>query len=525
MISSGLLERPGAWRAAGIAAILGLAAAAPAVLVVPLAGGGLDVRQLLDSAFPASLGRSLVVAGAVGAASLVAGLSAGLAAALFEFPLRRLLLAALALPLLVPSFLWAIGLSMLRIEAGLLRGGPFWGAGGCVVSFAAVGVPLVCYTVFAAARSISRSQVNAARLAGGDRAVLAYAARNTLPAAALAALLAAVLSLADPGPGQILGYSGAATQILTSFSALYDFDLAAVQCLVLGGVVLALVGPMAWWGADRLSVHLLAGDVEPAPPRHNPVISAAGPALLGALVGVLILVPLAGLAWPAARGLMVRRALQEVVRTAGDTLFYGAAAAAVAVVLAGLLAVCAGRDRRLRRLLLAGLLVLFALPPSLSALGLARLGTLAPPELDALLRSRMTVGWALGVRFLPVAAVLLLRSVGSFSPSWASAAAMHGVGLARYLAKVLLPMMAPAAAVAAVLVALLATAEVGTVLLLQPPGAASLTVAIFTVMANAPESLVATLCLLYVAGAAAGLTAVWAALLRRAASPEGEGRR
>ena len=57
----------------------------------------------------------------------------------------------------------------------------------------------------------------------------------------------------------------------------------------------------------------------------------------------------------------------------------------------------------------------------------------------------------------------------------------------------------------------------------QPPGEASLPVAIFTVMANAPESLVATLCLIYVAGAATILIAAWAILLRRPPAFKKEG--
>jgi hypothetical protein len=60
-----------------------------------------------------------------------------------------------------------------------------------------------------------------------------------------------------------------------------------------------------------------------------------------------------------------------------------------------------------------------------------------------------------------------------------------------------------------VLVALLASAEVSTVLLLHPPGEASFPLAIFTVMANAPESLVASLCLLYFALGLAALTCFW----------------
>jgi hypothetical protein len=67
------------------------------------------------------------------------------------------------------------------------------------------------------------------------------------------------------------------------------------------------------------------------------------------------------------------------------------------------------------------------------------------------------------------------------------------------------------------LVALLATADISTLLLLHPPGERSLPLAIFTVMANAPESLVASLCLVYVGAAAALLASVWSMAGRRKA--------
>lgn len=523
MISIGALEQPGNWRIGGIGLGLALAAAPAAVLIGPMLGDGAHLGQALGATFFEAVGRSLLVATAAALVSLVVGLATGLAGSLFDFPFRRSLLAALALPLLVPSFLWAIGLSMLRTQVGLSRDGLLSGASGCVIAFMALGIPLVCYTSFAAARGISRSQLDAARLAGGDTAVLIHGARNVLPAAAVAALLAGVLTLSDPGPGQILGYSGVATQILVSFSALYDFDLAARQCLALGGVVLLLIGPAAWWGANRLSEQLLARDVEPAPPRRSVAVSIAGPALFAVVILLTAVLPLAGLIWPATRELMIGRAMQDVLRTSGNTLLYAAMASLIAVLLGIFLAICAGRDRRLQRILLTGLLVLLALPPSLSALGIAQAGSFAPEALDIVFRSHGTVGLALALRFLPIATILLLRSTSSFSSSWVSAAAIHGVGLFRYLSKVLLPMLLPAVLVAAVLVALLATAEVGIVLLVQPPGEASLPVAIFTVMANAPESLVATLCLIYVAGAATILMAAWAILLRRPAEFENEG--
>jgi ABC-type Fe3+ transport system permease subunit len=154
-------------------------------------------------------------------------------------------------------------------------------------------------------------------------------------------------------------------------------------------------------------------------------------------------------------------------------------------------------------------LALFALPPALPALGVIQLAADAPAWTDPMLRSRLTVCLALGLRFFPVAAVLGLRAWGSMPVSWALAAGIHGVPLGPYLRRIVLPFLLPAGGAALVLVALLATADIGTVLLLHPPGAGSLPLAIFTVMANAPEALVASLCLVYLTVAAGALMAAW----------------
>ena len=126
----------------------------------------------------------------------------------------------------------------------------------------------------------------------------------------------------------------------------------------------------------------------------------------------------------------------------------------------------------------------------------------------------MTLGLALALRGLPLAILLALRAVGSMPPSWADAALVHRVSRGTYLLRVALPWCSRWALPAAAIAALLATAEVGTVLLLHPPGHASLPLAVFTIMANAPEALVAMLCLLYVSLALV-LTVLGQQIIRR----------
>jgi ABC-type Fe3+ transport system permease subunit len=132
-------------------------------------------------------------------------------------------------------------------------------------------------------------------------------------------------------------------------------------------------------------------------------------------------------------------------------------------------------------------LALLALPPTLPALWLVPWS------------GQFTLGVALALRGLPLAILLALRAVGSMPPAWADAARVHRVPRATFVARIALPWCACWAFPAAAVAALLATAEVGTVLLLHPPGHGSLPLAVFTIMANAPEALVAMLCLFYVA--------------------------
>jgi len=150
------------------------------------------------------------------------------------------------------------------------------------------------------------------------------------------------------------------------------------------------------------------------------------------------------------------------------------------------LAAWAGRHKARQRLLVVSMLVLFTLPPSLYALWLIPWS------------HPLTLGAALGLRCLPIATLFGMRAHGSMPNSWNDAARVHQIPRVEYVGHVVLPWLSRWAFPAAGLAALVSTAEVGTVLLLHPPGRDTLPLAIFTVMANAPEALVAMLCLLYI---------------------------
>jgi iron(III) transport system permease protein len=504
MISCAIIERPGRWRWAGLVLVFAIALAPvlPAVLVIGQGDG-----DWLDAGFGNSLLRSFAVAGAVSLVSLAVGLPGGVLAGLYRFPLRRAVLALLLLPLVAPPFLWALGLSMLRIRLGQSADGLLSGFSGTVLAFVTSAYPLVFFAALLATRGLSRGQVDGARVTGGERRLFHLALRHALPVALLASLLAAVLTVSEPGAGQILGYEGAASQILVSFAATYDFPQAARQSLVLTGLILIASLPLVIFAAPRLSAGLLGRASGGSPLlRHR----SAGILTLAGIVCILTLtfgLAFAGLSLPALAQPEFGRAWQETARTLPDTLFYAIGAGFIAALAGCLLAFCAGSQPRLRTAALGGLLVILALPPSLGALGLVTAASDVSSAWDGVLRSRITVILWLSARLFPIAALFALRRLASMSPMWAMAAAIPGVPLRIYLLRVIVPWLWPVAAVSALLAGLLAIGDISSMLLLHPPGNGSLPLAIFTVMANAPESLVASLCLIYVMGFAVVLAA------------------
>ena len=505
MISCQVLEQRGKWRALGVILVL----SAAVLPTLPLLWSGLASIEftsagLAGQAFGSSLANSALVASLVTVLALAAGWPLGVLAALYQVPGKKALLAVAALPLLVPTFLWAIGWSALAARWGWPASQLASGLSGSVVVFSSWAIPIVLLTAFTSTNRLSASQVEAARLASGERGVLKQSLRHGFRSALLAAALAGVLTLSDPAPGLIFGLRSAAAEILTSFSALYDFGLAGRQCLLLAGLVLLLAGPLAYFAAPQLASQVMPREVRALlPVKHGS--SALALALgLGILILLGVVAPLSGIVLPGLEGRGVfefERAFSEIRRTVDDTFLYALGSGITAALIGFVLAFFVGRETRLRTLCLGVCIMLFSLPPALAALGVIQVAGAAPAWADPLLRSRLTVCLVLGLRFLPVAALLGLQAWAATSPSWVWAAASHGVPLTRYSWKVLFPFLLPAVGLAVVLVALLATAEVGTVLLLHAPGQDSLPLAILTVMANAPQSLVSSLCLLYVVSA------------------------
>ncbi len=471
---------------------------------------------LFSGDFNAAIVRSLLVAISVLLFAIAIGLPMGTATAIYAFRGRRLFLALLALPLMVPSFLWAIGLSQILDLAHITLDNKVLRGLAPVYVFAAFATPLAVFAAFLATKSLSGTQIDAYRLAGSDGWVFARLMKRALPITFLTTLLAAIMTLSDPGPGQIFGFSGAASEILVSFSALYDFDLARRQSLILALVAIVVSLPFIVWYGPRLSSALLAKETTASRLAHNKKVRRFAPMVYILMLLFLLGMPFLGLIKPVLHGFALDYAFHELIRTVANTLFYALSAGFIGTLIAiGVVMLFAGKKRAILIITLA--LLIMVVPSSFLAVSIIQLGSSLSASWDWLFRSRLIVGLALGIHFSPVAILLVLKRYSAVSDSWFDAARISGVSMIVFYWRIIAPFLAPALALSVLIISLLASSEIGTVLLLRPPGEDSFPLSIFTVMANASESLVSTLCLLYIGLSAILLILFWHVLVRKSA--------
>jgi ABC-type Fe3+ transport system permease subunit len=141
------------------------------------------------------------------------------------------------------------------------------------------------------------------------------------------------------------------------------------------------------------------------------------------------------------------------------------------------------------------LVVLFAVPSTIVGVGL--IGLWNRPGLIGIAYGTDAMFFlAYLARFVPVAALIVAVSARYVPVSHEEAAAVSGAGWLRTLSRIVVPQIWLGVATAWVITFVLAFGELGVTILVAPPGEATLPIRIYTMIANAPSSHVASLALL-----------------------------
>jgi iron(III) transport system permease protein len=339
----------------------------------------------------------------------------------------------------------------------------------------------------------------AGRLISGWPAVLrCITGPMILPGILFAGVLVFLLALGEVGVPMLLRYPVFPTQVLTQFSAFYDFGAAVAAATPLLGVTLLVVA------LERYYLREKTYQLRPTTPGTQMLRIALGrwrtPALLAVswVAALTTVLPLLALLLSSVASLAQPEPLFEAAGSLWRSLVLGA----VGATLLTLLGFFCGylihhRAIRLWRAVDTLTLLLFTIPGTVIGMGLIALWN--RPASAFLYASPAIVILAYLAQYTALTSRITLATLANVPRSLEEAAQTGGVPWFSRIVHVLLPCALPGVIAAWLIGFIFCLRDLGASMLVYPAGLDTLPVRIFTLMANGAPSLISALCLILVA--------------------------
>jgi len=440
----------------------------------------LDTRQqgLLYTTMLLGAGTSVL-------ATLVGG-TLGLVLARITLPFKAPLRVALVSPAVLPPYVIALAWTYIAGNAAFT----VWGA---IAVLTSALYPLSMLATEIALRQIDSRLEEAALLAAPPARVLRrITAPLALPTVMSAALMVFVLAISDFAVPAVLRVRVFTTEVFTAFAALYDFGRAMILSLplVLLSMVVAAAAAIVMGNRLVTTRRPLRGAPVDAFDRWR-FAAAVGVCVT---IGLVLMLPLMTLLREALRSESVVPAIRSSREAAFNSLFLAIIGATVVTTLAAGVGYARAHARATTGAAADALwIVLFAVPSTVVGIGL--IGVWNRPYALGLYGTRAMLVLAYVARFAPVAALALAAIVRAVPQSHEEAAAAAGAGWLRTIRRIVLPQIRVGLLAVWVITFILAFGEIGTSILVAPPGESTLPIRVYTLAANAPPGHVAALAL------------------------------
>lgn len=457
-----------------------------AYLVIRASNAGFTrvIDTITDSRTLQLLGRTVLLALAVTAASVVIAVPLAWLTARTDLPGRSFWTITTALPLVIPSyvagfaFVSAFGprgqIQRWLAPLGVDRLPEIYGFFGAWAVLTLYTYPYVLLTVRAAIRGLDPALEEAAiTLDGRRRAMFRVVAPQLRPAVASGSLLVALYTFHDFGAVSLLRFDAFTNAIYLQYRGSFDRSVAAILSLMLIAVTTTVVvGEVLTRGRASYSRVNTAGG------RRATRVSRLGAwrwpafALCGLLAILTLAVPLGLIAFWVGRELASAQPFIPQVATALRSFEASALGTLMCVVMAVPVALLIARHPgRLARVVESSAFVGHALPGVVVALALVFFGARYAPFLY---QTRWMLAFAYTVLFMPLAVGSIRASILQVAPQVEEAARTLGQSGFGTWRKVTYPMVRPGMIAAAALVFLSAMKELPATLMLAPTGYSTL---------------------------------------------------
>jgi iron(III) transport system permease protein len=413
----------------------------------------------------------------------------------------------LLVPLAIPPYLHAVGwTTLLGPEGTATRGlaaglhvqpaavsAVLYSFGGAVFVLTLAYFPVAAFFTEKSLAWSSPSLVDAARVFGANSWQTFRAARwpQLRTGVVSAAMIIFLLAASDLGVPTLLKVRVFNSEVFTQLSAFNDVATATILAapLVLVGLFLVRMERGVTLGEFQ------ADSVDVQPPRLASGAERRVNILLFTLVVVFVIGLPAGAVVHAADPEAGRRmAALSLVPTLNSLRYAGIAAVVIVILSAGLAGLLHGARHWLSTFTDGIVVTTFAVPSTIVALAL--LGAFGTRPWTSWFGASTLVVAALVLRYLIVGYRIIGGAIQQIPGDLLEAAALDGAGPMQRMRHIVVPMLRLALLAALGATFILSLAEIGSTILLYPPGGETLLIALLSIEANSPRAYVAAMMLL-----------------------------
>ncbi|MCP4217087.1 MAG: iron ABC transporter permease [bacterium] len=312
------------------------------------------------------------------------------------------------------------------------------------------------------------------------------------PAIISSFILVFILSISEFSVPAFLSTRVFTTEIFTQFAAFYNYDLAVAHSIVLIFICASLLYIERIYLADAPFL-----SVTPRSMRVRTIkLERAKPAVLAAFflyACISVVIPVSVLCVQAlpGRDSALGEAFRLLLPTVGNSVVYGLTGGCVLLFFAVVFAYAAERGKN--KFIHPVLLFTFAVPSTVVGIGLIKFFN--TPALSFIYSGAGILIFGYLSRFIFITEKLVANAIKQVPTSLEEAAETMGASFSQRTRRILLPLISKGLFAAFLIGFIFIIGELGTTILVYPPGTSVMSVKVYTIMANAPQKLVSAMSL------------------------------
>ncbi len=319
------------------------------------------------------------------------------------------------------------------------------------------------------------------------------------PAILSGMIIVFVLSLSEFGVPSLLQVNVFTTQIFTQFSAFYNERAATAIAFPLIAITLVLIILEQIYLRGK-SFEVLGRTSSNSTLQYNITwLNVIGLIFCSLVLIVFVIIPLSTLIINSKTISAYHDAILLARNSITNSILFGSIGATLLTFIGFFLGYLSENFRSgLRSSIATFIWIFFAVPATVSGIGLIKLWNRPEGACQFIYGSLWIVILGYVVRFLPLSSRIMANYLKQIPHSMEEAGIVTGASWFRVLGKIFLPLQGYGIIATWLISFMFCIGELGTTILVYPPGHETLPIALFTVMANSPTDIVSALSIVIV---------------------------